>query len=291
MRAWARLGSAQLANEHGDGAAEQAEATAALAEFRRLGDLDGELAACEVLSAMCLADGRPREAREFSEAALAVATRTGRPRDAAQAQANLTCHDVYAADLPSARRRLATVDRMAARSGQERLRTLAAAALAEVARLQGRCEEAVAIGRRASTRLAEVGDAGHRRRALGTVGQALAALGRVADAEDVLRDLRSAAADAGSPGGRALCAGIEARLALVRGDRVGAAEWFAAAAEDFQRAGRRRGQVEALVGLAACITAADRRDRVLAELDRVVQHTGVVLLPTERDALTAAPAS
>jgi predicted ATPase/transcriptional regulator with XRE-family HTH domain len=289
VRAWAQLGMAQLANEHGDGAAERPAAEEALAWFRQLGDTDGEVAACEVLSAVCVAQGRPDQAREFTEAALAVANRTGRPRDAAAAHARLACHDVYVGDLASARRRLAIVDRMAGQSGQDQLRMLAAVGLAEVARLQGRYEEAVAAGRRVLTRLADVGDPGLRRRALATVGQALAMLGRVEESGKALAALRSADGTAGSAVGEAFCAVIEARLAMVRGDRVSAGEWFAAAAEAFRRGHEPRYAVESLVGLLACTAEPDPRGRVLAELEQTLRDGGFTLLPYERELLDSAP--
>ncbi len=288
VRAWAQLGMAQLANEHGDGAAERPAAEEALAWFRQLGDTDGEVAACEVLSAVCVAQGRPDHAREFTEAALAVANRTGRPRDAAAAHARLTCHDVYVGDLASARRRLALVDRMAGQSGQDQLRMLAAVGLAEVARLQGRNEEAVAAGRRVLARLADSGDPGLRRRALATVGQALAMLGRVEESGKVLAALRSADGTAGNAVGEAFCAVIEARLAMVQGDPVSAGEWFAAAAEAFRRGDEPRYAVESLVGLVACTAEPDRRARLLAELEQTRHDGGFALLPYERELLDAA---
>src|SRR5690606_28339987 len=99
LRAWAQVGLAQLANEHGEGVAELAATESAVAEFRRLGDVTGELAASNVLSALCLADGRHEDARRHTAAALAVATRAGRVRDQAVAQTNLTWHDIRTGDL------------------------------------------------------------------------------------------------------------------------------------------------------------------------------------------------
>jgi predicted ATPase/transcriptional regulator with XRE-family HTH domain len=288
VRAWAQVGLARLANEHGEAAAEQAATEAALEEFRRLGDVSGELAACNVLSALCLASGRYGEARRHTEAALALAVRHRRPRDATVAQTNLTWHDIRTGDLAAARQRLARVDRLAAQLGDERLRVLATANLAEVARLQGRYDEAVAIGHRALARLGTLGDPGHRRRVLGTVGQALAVLGRTGEAEQVLASLRSMDSAVGTPGTEAVCAAIEGRVAFVRGDRQAAAEWFAAAVTAARRGQDRRDVVEALACLAACMTGGDRRARVLAELDRVADGGGFVLLPVERELLAQA---
>jgi predicted ATPase/transcriptional regulator with XRE-family HTH domain len=300
VRAWAMVGLARLAYEHGEGAAERPAAEVALATFRRLADLGGELAAAQVLSVVCLANGRYDEAREHSLSVLAVANRHGRSRDAAAAQLGLTWHEVRVGDLAAARRRLAAADRLAAQSGDRRLRVLATAYAAELARLAGRYEVAVDTGRRAMARLDEVGDPGHRRRVLATVGQALAALDRVADAERVLARLRAddqarpgitaAVADPRPAPAEGLCAAIEARLALARGDRVMAAEWFAAAAAAF-RAGQagqdRRDLLEALAELAGCLAdlppgELGSREQVLAELSRTRVEGGFVLLARER---------
>jgi predicted ATPase/predicted negative regulator of RcsB-dependent stress response len=275
VRAWAMVGLARLAYEHGDGAAERPTAEAALAEFRRLGDVVGEVAAHRVLSVVSLADGGYDEARAHSLAALRIATRQGRSHDAAVAQLSLAWHEVRAGDLDAARRRLAAVDRLAAQSGERRLRVLAMAHSAEVARLAGRYDEAVATGQRVLARLDELGDPGHRRRVLSTVGQALAALGRVGDAERVLAWLRAddrarrpvdpgggpgpgegrAPARRADPAAAGACAMIEARLALVRGDLTTGAEWFSAAVSAFRDGQDRRELVEALVELAGCLVA------------------------------------
>jgi len=278
LRAWAQVGLAQLANEHGEGAAELAATASALAEFRRLGDVAGELAASNVLSALCLAEGRHEDARRYTAAALAAAMRAGRLREQAVAQTNLTWHDIRTGDLLAARRRLASADRLAAEVGDDRLRVLVAANLAEVARLQERYEEAVTRGCRVLVRLAEVGDPGHRRRVLGTVGQALAALGRLREAERALERLRALDEQHLVAGEAAM---IEARLALARGDRVGAAEWFESAVAGFRHGQDRRDLVEALVGLAACTSEPLRRAAVMADLERVAAESGVTLLPFE----------
>lgn len=288
LRAWAQIGLAQLANEHGEGAVERAATEAALARMQQLGDVAGELAACNVLSALCLAEGRPDGARQHTETALTVAYRAGRLREAIVAQTNLTWHEIRTADLAAARRRLATVDRLAAQAAEERLRVLAAANLAELARLQGRYEEAVAIGGRVLSRLSELGDPGHRRRVLGTVGQALAVLGRADEAQRVWRMVRSHDEVGSSVGTEAVCAAIEAQLALIRGDRDTAAERFEAAAAAFHRGQDRRDVLEALVGLAECTAEPTRRAQVLAELDQVATAGGFTLLPLERERLAQA---
>lgn len=305
VRAWAMVGLARLAYAHGAGAEEQPAAQAALAEFRRLDDLAGELAALRCLSMVCLASGRYDEAREHCLALLAAANRHARLRDSAVAQLGLTWHEIRAGDLAAARRRLAAADRLAAQAEDRRLRLLATAYSAEVARLAGRYEDAVTTGLRVLVRLDELGDRGHRRRALATVGQALAALGRVADAERVLARLRASDPVRRPPAAEAAAALIEARLGLARGETEAAAEWFSAAVAALGGAagGRgavpdgtgggpaaadhssRRDLVEALVELAACLSwlAEDRRrGEVLAELDRVCDDGGFVLLERER---------
>ena len=81
----------------------------------------------------------------------------------------------------------------------------------------------------------------------------------------------------------AVCALIEGHLALHRGDREPAAEWFAAAAEAGADGQDRRDVVEALVGLAA--STADVA--VLDRLDRARRAGGITLLPQEEALLYA----
>ena len=191
VRAWAKLGVAQLAAEHGAGPSELPAAEAALEGFQRLGDVPGELAARTQLTALWMSTGGFDEARRHGAAVLALATRTGRTRDMAVAQNNLTWHEIRTGDLAAARRRLAAVDRLAAQCGEDRLRALARANLAEVARLDRRYDDAVTLGRRAIVALEQLGDPGHRSRVLGTVGMALAQSGRADEAVEVLAQLRS----------------------------------------------------------------------------------------------------
>ncbi|MEE6258549.1 ATP-binding protein [Plantactinospora sonchi] len=296
-RAWAAVSIAQLAQEHGAGPEELPAAESALAEFERLGDVVGELAARSVLCGLWTALGGHDEARRHGEAALALATRSGRVRDMAVAQNNLTWHEIRLGDLPAARRRLAAVDRLAGQCGEERLRVLARANLAEVARLEGRYADAVRQGRRAVRALAELGDPGHRRRVLGTVGLALAQDGRIDEAGAVLAELRAQKTSDAPPGtpeaaGRpaeestapdeGICALIEAILATQRGDREWAAEWFAAAAQSSAGARDLRDVAEALVGVV--VTTDDPAARASARklLDRVCLDGGITLLPRER---------
>ncbi len=297
LRAWAAIGAARLAVEHGAAAQELPAARDALEVFHRAGDVAGELEARTVLCALLIATGGHGEARDQAAAVLALATRHHRARDMAVAQNNLAWHDIRVGDLAGARRRLAAVDRLAAQAGERRLRVLARANLAEVARLAGRYADAVAQGRRVVAGLAELGDPGQRRRALGTVGLALAQGGRPEEAAEVLSSLRSRPTCAaalrseparGCPGRRreeGACALIEANIALRRGDRELAAEWFAAAAEAAVDGQDRRDVVEALVGLAASTGDPDVLDR----LDRACREGGISLLPREAALLSRVP--
>ncbi|GAB3949489.1 hypothetical protein GCM10027614_48400 [Micromonospora vulcania] len=310
LRGWAAVGVARLAAEHGAGADELPTAQAALDTFQQIGDITGELEARIVLGALLVGVGRRVEAREHAEAVLRLAARNGRIRDMAVAQNSLAWHEIRAADLAAAHRRLAAVDRLAAECGEQRLRLLAWANRAEVARLEGRYADAVDQGRRVMAVLSELGDPRHRRRLLGTVGLALAQDGRGDEATEVLTELRASAAELavavplrprserdgpsrprpngvvlgwGGPGA-AVCALIEGNLALHRGDRELAAEWFAAAAEAGQS---RRDVVEALVGLAA--STAD--PAILDRLDQVCRESGIRLLPEETALLYALTAA
>ena len=280
VRAWARVGLAQLAHEHGAGPAELPEAEAALATFQAAGDATGELAARHLLCALWIGIGGYEEARRHGEAALALATRTDRVRDIAVAQNNLTWHDIRLGELGPARRRLAAVDRLATQCGDLRLRVLARINLAEVARVGGRYDEAIATARRAAALLEELGDPGHRRRALSTVGLALAQSGRAEEAEDVLAELRAYDSDGAA-------AAIEGYLAADRGDRELAAEWFAAAASGSAARHDVRDLVEALVGLAVSVPP-DDRPGVLDHLAEVCRQGGITLLPRERERLDEA---
>jgi predicted ATPase/transcriptional regulator with XRE-family HTH domain len=272
VRAWARLGIGQLAAEHGDGLVGLPEVEAALAEFIRLRDVSGQLAARTQLCGLHQAYGNFEAARAHGEAVLALATRHGRTRDVVVAQNNLTWHDIRVGDLAGARRRLTAVQRLAAELGEDRLRALAHANLAEVARLDGRYGDAVAIGERATVLLEELGDPGHRRRVLGIIGLARAQAGQLVPARIALADLR----DTG------IAALVEAYIALAEGDRATATGRFAAAAEALRGRHDVRDVVEALVGLASSTDDPERRERVLADLDGLCTRSGVSLLARER---------
>ncbi|OLB79595.1 MAG: hypothetical protein AUI14_09710 [Actinobacteria bacterium 13_2_20CM_2_71_6] len=273
VRAWAQLGLAQLAAEHGDGLAELPEVEAALATFDRYGDVAGQLAARTQLCVLHQASGDPEAARQHGTAALALATRYGRTRDVVVAQNNLTWHEIRLGNLVAARRRLTAVQRLAGEVGEDRLRALAHANLAEVARLDGRYADAVATGRRAIAQLEDLGDPGHRRRVLASVGLALAQAGRITEAESVLDEFDD---DNG------MAALIEAYLARAVGDLPTATERFVAAAEALHGQHDMRDVVEALVGAAASTDDPKRREELLGQLDEVCRRSRINLLPSER---------
>jgi tetratricopeptide (TPR) repeat protein len=294
---------AQLAQEHAAGPEELPAAQAALAAFERAGDVTGELAARSVLCGLWVALGGHDEARQHGEAVLALAARTGRIRDMAVAQNNLTWHDIRLGDLRAARRRLAAVDRLSAQCGEERLRVLARANLAEVARLDGRYADAVEQGWRVISALTDLGDPGHYRRVLGTIGLALAEQGRFDEAGAILDELRAKSSgdgpgsgeltglDGAHPGDErdaGICALIEATLALRRGDREWAAEWYAAAAQAYAGYRDLRDVAEALVGLVASADDPQARSAARERLDQVCREGGITLLPRERKLIAPA---
>jgi predicted ATPase len=314
VRAWAQVGVAQLAAAHGAGPQELPAAQAALAWFRDNRDVGGELAALGVLCGLWTATGGYGEARRLGEAMLILADSHGRVRDMAVAQHYLTWHEIRSANLPAARRRLAAMDLLGAQGGDERLRALARANLAEVARLDGRYADAVNQGRRAVAALTELGDPTHRRQVLGTVGLALAQDGRLAEATSVLAELRASAAspvapagarsrgevvDAGGPladdrGGGSedgTCALIEAILAVQRADREWAVEWYAAAVSAYTGGRDLRGAAEALVGLIETTDDPTVRMALLARIDQVCREGEITLLPWERVVLESMPAA
>ncbi|MDG4762992.1 helix-turn-helix domain-containing protein [Solwaraspora sp. WMMD406] len=300
-RAWAQVGVAALAVEHSAGPQELPTLRAALATFTEAGDTAGALAARGLLSVVCMAAGGFDEARQHAHTVLALAGRTGRVRDMTIAQQNLAWHEIRVGDLRAARRRLAAVDRLAARAGEDRLRVLARANLAEVARLEGRHARAVDLGRQVLSALTSVGDPSHRRRVIGTIGLALAQDGRLGPAEEALTELRAqltpaAAADSGPMDLTGVadqngaeedprCAMIEATIAAARGDRELAVEWFAVAARSVARNLDSRDGVEALVGLVVNTETSVARMVALDRLAAACRDNGVQLLPDERKAV------
>jgi predicted ATPase/transcriptional regulator with XRE-family HTH domain len=279
VRTWAQLGVAQLAAEHGEGVQELHRAELALEQFMLGGDVTGELAVRSVLIVIHQSLGAYAAARFHGEQALALATKTGRVRDMAVAQNNLIWHDLRTADLVSAQKRLAAVDRLSVRCGEHQLRALARANLAEVLRLDGRFAESVRVGLQAAEMLAEVGHPGQRRRLLGVLGMAYASGGRVEEAEKVLSDLRGLLAEEES--GELTedwdCAMIEATLAVQRGQRLLAASWYAAATA--VGTDDPRDLAEALVGLVA---TSDEPDSALARLEELLDRVGITLTAREQ---------
>jgi predicted ATPase/DNA-binding XRE family transcriptional regulator len=271
VRAWALLGIGMLAAEHG--AAEEAAPglVEALTTFTGLQDVTGQLATRTQLCSLDMAQGRYAQAREHGEAALALATRHGRTRDAVVAQTNLTWHDIREGDLAAARRRLTMVRRQAAEVGEARIAALAQANLAEVARLDGRHGEAVQLGRQAIPLLERLGDPRHTRRVLGIIALAQAQDGQSEAARVTLAQL--------APDGTSAL--VEAYLALADGDRAAAAEWFASAEQELTGQADVRDVVEALVGLASCATGA-RRAQALDRLTELCARSAVTLLPAEQ---------
>lgn len=282
VRAWAKVGLAQLALEHGSGGEEIGSADAALADFIALGDVPGQLTAHTQLAALWMTAGGYERARRHGAAALDLARASSRIRDMAVAENNLTWHEIREGDLSAARSRLAEVDRLASRCGEHRLRAVAVANLAEVERLDGRFDDAARLGRDAIVELEEVGDPGHRRRVLATVGLALADSGRVTEAVAVLAELRGPDPHPPADGPAAI---VEAAIALRRGEEKRAAELFAAAVAAYAGGHDPRDTVEALVGVVRSAPEADRRREAVAHLATLCRTGGITLLPRERDLL------
>jgi hypothetical protein len=229
-----------------------------------------------------MSTGAYDEAREHAEAALELARRGGHARDMAVAENNLVWHEVRRGDLAAARYRLAEVDRLAGLCGEQRLRALVKANQAEVARLDGRNDEAERLGRTAMIGLAGLGDPGHRRRLLATIGLALAESGRVGEATSVLEQLGPAEEDAPPDGPAAV---VEAAIALQRGEPKRAAENFARAADAYDGTHDPRDVVEALVGLIVSTPDPDERAAAVSRLGKMCRAGGIALLPRERERL------
>ncbi|BFU48055.1 ATP-binding protein [Krasilnikovia sp. MM14-A1004] len=310
VRAWAHAGLAQLAPEHGAGPQERDAARAALAGFERLGDPAGQVTAHLLLAVPNPGAGGFEQARGHAEAALALARRHARLRDMAVAQHHLSWHEVRVGDLAAARRRLAEVERLARRCGEYRLRAAALAASAELARLDGRTEDAERLGRRAVAELDAVGLAApnHRRRVLATIGLALARAGRFAEAVAVRDEWDAGAASApcgalagaelpgsGFPGAQApserfSAALLDGGIAAGRGKGARAAACFARAAEACTAGMDPRDLVAALVGLVSSTPDPEVRRDAYARLTELCAATGTTLLPWERAGLRAAGA-
>ncbi|GAA0732181.1 helix-turn-helix domain-containing protein [Dactylosporangium roseum] len=282
VRAVAQVGAAMLANAHGRGVVELCVTEEALEVLVARGDTSAELTARALLAGIWQAVGGAKESRRHLEMMLGLAIRIGRVREIGVAQNNLAWHDIRTGDLATAARRLTAAGRRAVEAGDARIRALTQANLAEVARLDGRFDDAVDLGRRAAATIAEMGDPTHRVRALGTLGKALAESGRPDDAADVLVEL------AEMPGGAGMSDMITAYLALGRGDRTAAARAFQSAANLLAGRADIRDVLEALTGLAACGEPEVRR-RALEELNGIRERAGLALLPRERALLGERP--
>ena len=278
-RAWAKVGLAQLALEHGKGAEEIGSANQAVAEFERLDSVAGQLTAHTQLVAMWMTTGGYDEARRHGEAALALARRSGKTRDIAVAENNLTWHEIRIGDLGAARRRLAAVNELASQCGEDRLRAVALANLAEVARLEGNPEEAERLGRSAMVELERIGDPNHRRRLLATMGLALAQSGQVERAREVLQRLRFP--EDQPPDGSALM--VEGAIAMGLNEPKRAAECYARAAEAYGGAHDPRDVVEALVGLIASTPDTEERAEAVRRLATLCRTGAITLVKRERD--------
>lgn len=277
VRTWAELGVAQLAAEHEAGLEELSRAEGALQQFMLAGDVTGELAARALLVVIHQSSGEYEAARRHGEASLALATKTGRVRDMAVAQHNLIWHDLRTADLASAQKRLAAVDRLSVRCGEHQLRALARANLAEVLRLDGRYGEAIRVAMQAGEMLAEIGNPTQRRRLQGVLGLSHALSGQLEEAEKVLVELRAPVdGDAGEDWDTTM---IEATIASQRGEHLLAASWYAAAAQAGERGTDLRDVAEALVGV---IATSDDPDPARIQLRELCDRAGITLTPREQ---------
>jgi hypothetical protein len=131
--------------------------------------------------------------------------------------------------------------------------------------------------------LVGVGDPNHRRRVLASVGLALADLGRLDEADDVLVELRTPADAWTVPDGPASV--VEAAIALRRGDRALAAERFARAADAYEGGHDPRDVVEALVGLIASTPDPEARRDAIRRLRSMCRSNRITLLPRDRAVL------
>jgi predicted ATPase len=281
VRAWAKVGLAQLAAEHSAGVEEIAAATAALHDFEQLADIAGQVTAHSQLAALWMSAGGYDEARQHAEMALTLARRASRVRDMALAEHALTWHELREGDLPAARRRLVEVERLAGRSGEHRLRAIAVGNLAEVARLEGNLGEAERLGRRAVAELETVGQAAphHRRRVLATIGLALAESGRVDEAEAIAAELRPPPEDVAS-------AAMEGAVARRRGEFKRAADCYARAAELHEPGDDPRDLLMVLLGVVMNTPDAGVRREGVQKVGLLCREAGMTLLPRERGLLT-----
>ena len=93
--AWAALGVARLAAEHGAGAEELSDgAVRRWTPSGRPATSPGSWRRAHVLGTLLISVGRHDEAREQAEAVLRLAARNGRTRDLAVAQNSLAWHEI-----------------------------------------------------------------------------------------------------------------------------------------------------------------------------------------------------
>ncbi|GIG58032.1 XRE family transcriptional regulator [Longispora fulva] len=284
--AWATLGVVMLAHEPGRASAGLPTLEAAIAVFVEAGDPAGELQAHGMAAGVCQALGDHAGAYHHAHAAVGVAQRTGRPRDAVVAQNNLFWHDIRAGDLAAGRSRLEAAERLARQIEDARLIVIVRINLAEVARLDMRYPDAILIARQAMPLLVDLGEPGLHLRLLCTAALAYAQDGRLADAVAVLADLRARPGYETNRAVRGLCTSVEGYVALHRGDRVLAALRFAAAVEQLTEQHDARDALEALVGLAVSTDDAAERSDALTRLERLRTVLAMNLVPREQQALT-----
>ncbi len=290
-KAWAILGVVMLAHEPGRIGAQDPEDSGlhvldeAIALFATAGDSSGELQAHGMAAGLCQALGDYETGLRHAQGAVAVAQRSGRPRDMVVAQNNLIWHDIRVGDLTAARHRLEVAERLARQIEDTRLTVVVRLNLAEVARLDCRYADAVMVARQAMPLLVELGEPGLHLRLLCTAAHAYAQDARLDDATAILADLRARPGYEKNRAVRGLCTAIEASVALARGDRRGAAERFAKAVEQLTEQHDARDALEALVGLAVSTDDSAERSDALARLDRLRARQGMSLMPREQKLL------
>ena len=277
LHAWAQVAVAMLARSTGYGYEELAATERALRTFVARRDTTGELAARGILCVLWRTIGDYDRVRRHADALLELATRTGRNRDTACAYRHLAKDDVRHGQLGVAVRRLATARLRAAEVGDDRLRALIQADLAEIARLDTRFGDAVELGRRAAASLADLGDPAQRVRVQGTVARSLAESGRLVEAQTVLAEL-----PVDGPGAFGLRAMVGGYVALAADDRERAVASFTAAGELLAGWDDARDVVEALVGVLVSADDPEQREEARSALASACERSGMALLPRDR---------
>jgi predicted ATPase len=286
VRAWAASGAAMLAAEHGGGLVELAGAQEALQVFIAGGNVAGELSTRLTLCRLGQVIGRHDDVRRHAEAVSALAGRTGRIREVAVAECFSAWQRARKADLPAAARTLGRAARQAATAGDDRLVAVVEAALAEVARRGGDPAQAAERGRAALQVLTAYGHPADRIRILGTIGSALAELGRTTEAASVRAEL--AGYGTAAAGVRAF---VDGAIALAGGNRPGAAIAFGAAADLLVGRYDVLYVLEAMVGAAAATDDPAMRADIVADVQALCGHNEITLLPRHREVLTGRTAA